>query len=292
MQFLTRKFGVIGRIFLAATIFWTGGQTTGERLPKINPEAARALWEQSSELKLSGDARGALSVLIRLIASNPDNHDYLSRQAQLYHELREFQKEISVWELFMTVAPFPAEACPNLAHAYEGLGLPDKALQAHQRCLALDPSKPDLKFYLAHAYEKRDRRKAAEKLYLEILSNVPTYSDASLGVARIRMSENRYAEADKLVMEVLNRTKGHVDAFLLAALIADRSERREQAKVYIREAISRAPDYAELYRILGHWCRQDKDYDCALRAYTRVCDLEPGNAEDRAKLAEVKGLAP
>lgn len=292
MQFLRGKLGVLGRFFLAAAIYWTAGQTTGERLPSLKPEAARVLWDRVSELRNSGDARGAMAALMRLIRSNPDNHDYLSRQAQLHHELREFKQEIAVWELFMTVAPFPAEACPDLAHAYESLGLPDKALQAHQRCLGLDPSKPDLKFYLARAYEKRDRLKAAEKLYLEILANVPVYSDASLGLARIRMSENRYAEADKLVMEVLDRTKGHADAYLLAALIADRSERREQAKVYVREGLARAPDYADLYRMLGHWCHQDKDYECALRAYTKLGDLEPDNAEVRARLAEIKGAMP
>lgn len=284
--------GLASRVALAAAVYATGTMVTGEHLPKLSPEAAHSLLEQSDSKAKALDFKGALPPLLRLLASNPDNHNYLSREAEIYGGLKDYRREAAAWELFMAVAPFPTDACPNLGKAYAKAGQDDKALQAHERCLALDPTKPDLQFFLARAYEMRDRSQAAERLYLKILSTAPKYFDASLGLARLLMSERRDSEAEKLVSAVVSESKENPDALLLWARLADNQGRRELAKQRILQAIASSPSYADLYRILGRWYDRDGDRAGSLRIYSTLHELEPEDPVAKTRLAEFQGRAP
>jgi len=275
---------------LILAVYWTGVMASGDHLPRLSPETARALEEGYEEHWEAEDAKAALKPLLRLLAANPDNHNYLSRQAKVYHELKDFKREAGAWELYMTVAPDPTDACQALGRAYKAMGLAEKAVQAYERCFSIDSTQSDLKFFLAHANERRDRVKA-ERLYLEILAESPGYSDAALGLARIRLSQNRDAEAEKLILTVLQKSKNNSDALLSWAYIADRKGDREQAKARVQQAIAASPAYADLYRVLGQWYERDKDAAGALRVYTTLKELEPQNAIARAKVEKYKKAA-
>ena len=52
---------------------------------------------------------------------------------------------------------------------FEKLGRADKALDAYERCLKLDPAEPDSIFYLALAYERRGDINRARALYEDLV---------------------------------------------------------------------------------------------------------------------------
>lgn len=264
-----------GRACLAAVLFWTAGTATGERPARLSPEKAKALWAQAREAQEAGEPARALGLVQKLLRFAPDNPHYIEAQAQAYAGLDDYAKEAASWEIFITVTPTPTNACPQLGRAYQKLGRAEQAVAAHRRCLALNPSQPDLHLFLALALERSGEAAEAKAHYEQVLRLAPGYQDARLGLARILRREGAGAEAQRLVEEVLKAQPGSVDALLAGAQSAEAAGRLDRAHAMLSAAVEKSPDYADLYRILARVCAKQKDEPCARQARAALSRLEP-----------------
>jgi tetratricopeptide (TPR) repeat protein len=181
----------------------------------------------------------------------PDRPEYLRAEAELLSELGRPARAAASWEAFMRSAPLPIEACPGLGKAYEAAGEIDRSLEAHRRCLALDPTQSDLRLFLAISLEHRERFEEAERLYRETLADSPSYQDARTGLARVLLRRDRLDEARQEISAVLAARPADADALFAAGLIAEKRGDLAQAKVFLKQAIAANPSYDEPIQALS-----------------------------------------
>jgi len=246
------------QLALLLTFFNTIGRSPVMQDGRLSPETARGLWESSQASEKAGDPDKTAASLKPLLQTFPDNPMYLALSAETHRQLHQPAEEASDWERYIKVAPQPAEACPALGRAYEAMGLPDKALDAHRRCLAMDPTKSDLMLYLALALERRREMVEAEKWYRATLARSPGYGDAQIGLARVLIFRGRIREAETLSQTALHDTPDNTDALLVGAMIAEKKRRPQQGVLLLEKALRLSPNYEDLRVVLDRlrWEKQ------------------------------------
>jgi tetratricopeptide (TPR) repeat protein len=235
---------------LAAALRWTSGAADLARPPSLPDGAAKRLWDQAGSERATARDAAALSAVRRLLASFPHEPRYLSFEAQELERLGRPRDAARAWELFMLSAPFPTDACPSLGDDYARAGRADLALEAHRRCLALDPSKPDLMVYYARALENAGREDEAAALAAEALAADPRDADAATLVIRVRLKKGDLAAAKAASDALLAVRPDDTDALLSAALVARAGNDLPRARALLTRAIRASPGYADLYRVL------------------------------------------
>ncbi|MFA6030703.1 MAG: tetratricopeptide repeat protein [Elusimicrobiota bacterium] len=271
----------------AALLFFSASAAGGLHPRTLSEPRARALAEKLDEGRRDGEPLKVLSAARALLRAFPDRPEYLQAEADALSLLGRPGAAAASWEEYLASAPRPTEACPALGKAYEAAGRLEKALDAHRRCMKLDPTNPDFGFYVGLADERLGREEDAEKAYLEVLSARPENTDSRIGLARLRQRQKRYSEADALLRAVLSTSPDNADALITAALVARDSGRRAEAKAYLRKAILHSPSYQDPYRILGRMQEQDGESADALRTWEALLSLAP---EDRALQRKVELL--
>jgi tetratricopeptide (TPR) repeat protein len=103
-----------------------------------------------------------------------------------YIDHREFQKAFEPLLLSLRLNPYQSTIYINLGLAYEGLGLPDKAMDIYQRAISMNPSDPTAYYNLGILYDdsKHDLARALE-LLLQARDRNPTEPDVHTRLAKI-----------------------------------------------------------------------------------------------------------
>jgi len=214
-------------------------------------DEAKRLAAESRALIRADDYAGALAPVRTLHDAYPSNHIYIDQLAIVFHHLNRPADEAETLEEYIVKAPNPGEACPRLGLAYRAQGLEDKALDAFERCLALDPDDPDAILYLALAHERAGRAAKAAELYKRGLRLSPDYSDMRLGLARIVLREGHAGQAKAAALAVLKKSPDNTDALLVAGLACLRNGEPSEARSYLKHGVLLAPGSKELAQALA-----------------------------------------
>lgn len=267
-----------GRLALAAVVLASAAVADGSRRPALSRDDAARLWDEALVARREGKPRDVLSAVGRLERSYPREPRYLDLEAGARAALGDRSGEARTWELYLRWAPTPAEACPRLGQAYEALGSSELALDAHRRCLALDPEKADLRFFYARALIAAKRPVQAEPILESILHEHPGYDDAALLLGRLRLDRGQTASAALLIEPALARHPTSPDPLLSGALVDLERHDLPRARRRLLLAMKSAPAYADLYRVLARVCDAAEDAACSERARGAVRDLEAGRS--------------
>src|SRR3974390_1398809 len=116
---------------------------------RVTAEESARLWDKCNTLYREAKYQELLPDLHTLLDAHPGSHIYLEMAAQAYGQLGDHQHEAEYWEKYFDHAPRPTTACPQIGQAYQKLGKAKEALDAFERCLALDPMNVDSIFFLA-----------------------------------------------------------------------------------------------------------------------------------------------
>jgi len=240
-----------GSLACAAALWWTASRCDVSRRPALEPARARALWDDAVSARGEGRLNASLGAVRRLLASYPGEPRYLGFQAEILELARRPLDAARSWELFLRVAPFPADACPSLGRDYVLAGLAARGLDADRRCLALDPSKPDLMISYALALERARRDAEAEPLLAGALKQNPNDADAVAALARLLVRRGDLDAAEKITAAALAVSPGNSDVLLAAARVSEERGDFKAARERLELAIRRSPDYGDLYRALA-----------------------------------------
>ncbi len=213
----------------------------------------------------------------RLLASFPHEPRYLSFEAQTLEDLRRPLDAAHAWELYAESAPFPTEACPHMGRDYAQAGFPELGLDAHRRCLAMDPSQPDLMLYLALALERAGRDGEALPLLDKLLERSPSYGDALAAKARILRRRGDVEGSERALSSLLAPgAEPSPDVLLAAAMNELELGRPQRARELLETAIKTSPQYADLYRVRLRAENAMKDSAAAARTRATLAGLESG----------------
>lgn len=261
---------------LAAALLLTAAYADGTRRPALGPERAAALWDQALVARNEGRPAESLACVNALLRAYPRDGRFLELKALAHGKLGQTRAEAAAWEQYFAWSAAPAEACPRLGQAYERLGEPERALDAHRRCRDLDPVQPDLRLHYGRALESAGRREEAEALYEGILKDATHYLDAALFLGRLKAGRGDLAGAAALIEPVVAARPDSADPLLFAALLDLERGAPASAVARLRRALRGAPDYADLYRVLARACDATKDAACSDAARGAVRDLDAG----------------
>ncbi len=278
--------------FYAALILFSVGKARVYRQPRpaLTAKQSQAVLLKSRKLLADGKYREALGSSLLLTEAYPANHVYLEQVAQIYEHLKDYEAAAGYWEKYMKYAPVPETACPQIGNDYwkQGEAGEPKAIAAFERCLKLDPTDPDFVFYLAHGLEMSGDYARAAREYRRGIKMSPQYVDMRVGLARVMVREGKYAEAQAAGQKILAKSPNDVDALLVMGLSYMLQGQLDQAKGYFAKGVQLSPDYTDFHLELAHIAEKQNDYPEAIKQYTEVVRLQPGNQVIRTALANLK----
>jgi len=217
----------------------------------IATDVAKGLVAEAKKAIASGDYAAALPPALALHEAFPSSHIYIAQLATTHHHLKQPAEEAALWEEYLVKAPSPGSACPHLGLAYRAQGMPDKAIDAFERCLALDPSNPDSILYLALAEEREGHVEKAAELFQRGLALAPRYPDLRLGLARIDLRAGRAAKAKASALVVLESSPDNTDALFVAGLACLKTGEPATARKYLERGLELSPGNADLTQALA-----------------------------------------
>jgi tetratricopeptide (TPR) repeat protein len=85
------------------------------------------------------DSAGRIAALEQLIAREPQNADYLAQTANLYYDLRQYDKAADYYQRSLNIRPRDPNVETDLATCFHYLGQDDKALEILNNVLSYNP---------------------------------------------------------------------------------------------------------------------------------------------------------
>ena len=277
-----RALAAAGSAALAAALWWTSGAADLSRPPALDDGAVSRLWDKAVAARDEGRVDFGLRAVERLLASSPHEPRYLSFEAAALELQHRPLDAAHAWELYAESAPFPTEACPMMGVDYENAGFPALGLDAHRRCLALDPSNADLLLYLALGLERAGRDDEAQPFLDKVLVINPAYVDAILAEARIQLRRGDLDAADRFIRSSMSPgVEPSPDIRLTAALIELARGRPARARQLLAPAIKAKPNYEDLYRVRLRAENAMGDSGAAAQTRAILAELERGAGAER-----------
>jgi tetratricopeptide (TPR) repeat protein len=291
----------------------------------------------------AGNGAKAIQYLEKALAAKPNNVEATARLADLYEKNGMSDKAKATYEkmislnpndpaIYLTLGQYNLKAKKNseaLKHfeksylldrkapAAEGIALAassldqwDKARDAAESAVKLDPTLMDSRIVLAKAYMK-DKNYAGAKEQLEFLvSKKPMDLDywkqlavcyvqlndqaklanadkkiadmdknnveSRLRLAQYALAQNQVKQAADMYKDLAILTPQNADVFKTLYDLSNKSGDRGAASVYLRRYLSLNPSDAVAQRNLGDLLYEQKDQDGSLAAYRAALKLDPG----------------
>lgn len=198
------------------------------------------------------------------------------------------------------------ELAPNSAAAWERLGTmyaqvsglaPEARLwaaDAFSRAITLEPSNPVFYLWRGQLSLAQDKKEDAERDFKRAIELKPNYLEAYIVHAAFKEQGGDRDGAVEVLEQALAYGSGNMEFLLqLARAYVNRDGADDQTKAerILNALIARNPDYANARFILGTlYEKQGKAAD-ALREFRKVEELNPDNADVKAKIKGVGGEA-
>ena len=146
---------------------------------------------------------------------------------------------------------YSADASNYLANAYLKQGKTEKAIDAYQQSIQLNPFRDDTHVTLGNLYFSLGRTKEAEKEYKSAIKlNPSATSYYSLGQTYLELEQYGQAEAQFNMVKRLAPQHGSGDFGI--GLVRSREQRYEDAINSFKTAISKKRDFYEAYAEMGY----------------------------------------
>lgn len=269
-------------VYLSASL--KAWQRAGGQPAKLTPDESSRLWDQCDSNFKAGNYQRALDSAVQLNGAYPDNHIYIERIADSYDQLGDYTHEAGFWEKYLDIAPNPITACPQIGQAYWKANRKDRAIDAFERCLKLDPENADSIFYLAHALERTGQLTRSAQLYEQGLKLAPKYIDMQIGLARLWLRTGKTADAKEAAMKALAQSPDNVDALLVAGQAYAQEHDFSKARQYLEHGAQLSGGYMDFHSELAKIAVEQKNYPEAARQYNRILQDRPNDENVRARL--------
>ena len=166
-----------------------------------------------------------------------------------------------------------------LGAALQRQGKGDRAIEAYDAALNLNPFRRTYRIALGQALESKGERDRAERVYRQALLTDGEFGDAALNLANLLQTTERFDEALRMYRRAgeLLGLKSHVLSNLGALL--RKMGRYEEARATYRRAMCLAPEDGGVYYNYGNLYRAEENLKPAIRSYRRAIACRPNNAE-------------
>jgi protein O-GlcNAc transferase len=227
----------------------------------------------------TGHTAGAIELIGRAVAINPNIAEYHNDLGETYRRAGELDRAIACFQRAVALKPSAAMTYYNLGNALMAQARTGDAVTAYSRAVALKGDRAELHGNLAIALHAIGQRDAAIAAYRRAIALDPDDSrvHSNLGVALLETGRSDEALAAFQRALALKDDDAEVHCNLGAAL--QKAGRLDEAIAACNRALALAPDHAEAYYNLGCARRLNGELDAAIAALSRTIALDPDHAE-------------
>lgn len=162
-----------------------------------------------------------------------------------------------------------------------------------RRAMEQYPDNNDLYLWLSDLYVQHNEIDKAVALLEQIISRNGDDKqglNARTSLARINFVKGNKDVAEKIVNAVLEKTPSNSDALLIRANMESDRGQYESAVIDLRAVIRDRPKSPEAYQLLAEVLLLQGYTDLAIETMNRLVDIDPGNAANRTRLAQMYSL--
>lgn len=180
-----------------------------------------------------------------------------------------------LWENAHTLYPDNTRALINLAFIYQNEGEDNKALQAYQQVLSVEPNLPELHAFRAIIYRKHgENDKAIEELDQEIKNN-PNDDRPHINLGNLYQSLQRYRQAFVEYQVALQLNPQNAFTYYELGMLYIETQQFDDAIGAFHKSLQIQPQQAEVYNNLGAVYYETGRYQDAMREFANALQVDP-----------------
>jgi len=217
-------------------------ELTLSRALKLKPESPETLYLLAQAYADDSRPLDALDLLVRAHKIAPGNTDIIYLMAQVSISQNYFEDAIPLLESGTSIAPQRADLLGALGESYFMSGKIDKAIEAFQKLITLDPSARSYAF-LGISYRQLGRFDEAKQYFEKGLKLDPKNSSCLFNLGFIAERQGDTATAEAMFQQVLRYNPGYPDALLALANLRIANKKLPEAADLLRRyvKVSRTP---------------------------------------------------
>jgi predicted O-linked N-acetylglucosamine transferase (SPINDLY family) len=257
--------------------------------PEISMTKAAPTLEPAAILQLlqSGQHEAARSAAQKLTKIKPKFAPGWALLAVAAYRLERLPEAIHSGERATRLDLRNAEYLANLGAAYRASNEFDKAEQAYQRAIEINPNFATAHYNRANLLKERGDIVSATQSHQEALRLNPEYAEAWHALGAIYRSQGNFFEALKCFEQALQREPNHHDVLNAVAICYMALDRHEDAQPLFLRAIAAKPDFATAHGNLGALYMKAGRLEHGWAATMRAHQLEPDQHRWMSNLAVI-----
>ncbi len=238
-----------------------------------------AYWSQRGHLHESmGAYDEARADHDRALAIEPERAEYRYRLGVTLMRMDHAQEAILCFEQCIRIDPSMTKAQINIGYIHDRSDEPQKAILAFQRAIEMDPRSVESHCNLGAAYADLGRKREAIEEFRRAIELDPDYAMAHFNLGVIFL-DDRPADAEVCLRRALSLEPGNWEIQFTLGVLYFKKGIYETAIRYLLECRERSPDDPRVLKYLGMSYNKSDRSDEAVEILSRLCDLEPQNAE-------------
>lgn len=299
---VTEKYASGGQKFKAGD--YDGAIADFQAVLKVNPNDPDTLFSLGASYQAKKDFDDAIKCYQQALAANPKSQQFKDALDQAYikkaepiiaaavklHEAKNYDGAIAGYTQALQITPNNASLWYNIASAEYAKQEYNRAKDAYQKALGLDPKGQVADWYLIGAIDENyGRVPEALGYYQKYLKEAPTGTYAAAAKERFDIL-SKGGKPEKIKSETELANEKAADEQYQQAVKLQQSKQYDAALPLYQKALQIAPNNADYVFALGTLYQAMGKLSDAADWYQKAITLAPNNADLPKYLAEVKNL--
>ena len=170
---------------------------TTTNLSLANPRETNQLMFQAAKLSQNGKNKEALKIFLEIIRKEPKNFYAHNNVAMVHSEMQEYDKALEAYEKSLSINPTFPMALNNIGRLHMTMGQYDEAETFLKKALTFFKTFHLASTNLGELYLKQKRYSEAMKYLRKSLADMPTLSRPHKLIGEIHRAQGRNEEAKK-----------------------------------------------------------------------------------------------
>jgi len=302
---------------------WEKAIESYKQAMRLSPDNQAVRFRLGEAFEKTGRTDKALEQYSIVIQKEPGDERVMAALANAFLRMKRYDDAIRWYREIVKKQPQNASAYANLGFAFGAKGQAKEEMEAYKKSLSLDPRNAVARYNLGTALEKAKRYSEAAEEYRQVLKARPDDGDALQRLADMALRLKQYDAAVKLYEKIvklqpsrpaayaslgyaygeLKKYKPSAESYEKALRLGSKDPQVHQNLAYAYEKLGRSKDAIVVYEkiavgqptieilsTLASSYVKEKQFDKAVKAYTRMIEMQPKKAAGYSGLAYVYGL--
>lgn len=236
-----------------------------------------------------GESKEALKPALLIVKDQPNNIEYLKLLGGIYHDLRDYEQAILIFNRALKINDRDYQTISNLANSLKETRQYEEAEKNYQLSLALQPNQPDALTNYGLLKQVNAKLDEAISLHRKSIQLAPNNVTALYNLAFALTEKGEHDAALQTYSKVIQFMPNHVRALCDIAHIYLKSNQAERTLPYLQHAVLIAPNDEQAHLNYGAAHNMMGNYDLAEASFNEALRVNPDNQTAQYYLAILRG---